>query len=383
MTTFATVEGCVTILCFMIGVYGATGMLGRLLTDRFDRVGAPTMLIGRSQAALSGLTKPDAPRPTSVASIDDPAALERALDGCSVLVNCAPAEASGERLVRAALDAGIHYVDAAVAQQHIRSIFEKYDDEATQCDVAVIPALGFDYAIGDCLAHVAAQSRQPASTVVIAYAIEGAEVTGNSARAAATTAGPEVVYRDGRWRRVPLEFDRAWFEFPDPVGRRQMSRYGSGEVITVPHHVQTQSVITLITSTSLCPYPALLPVFPMIRPVVGLVRRTPARAILGMIAAALGRRGPRTARNPPADTRRSRDDRFMVVAEVHAKSGSIGGAAASGGNFHQVTAAILAQGALWLAAGSVVAGVHSAATAFEPHALLDSLASEGVTWSQS
>jgi short subunit dehydrogenase-like uncharacterized protein len=121
-------------------------MLGRLLTDRFDRVGAPTMLIGRSQAALSGLTKPDAPRPTSVASIDDPAALERALDGCSVLVNCAPAEASGERLVRAALDAGIHYVDAAGAQQHIRSIFEKYDDEATQCDVAVIPALGFDYA---------------------------------------------------------------------------------------------------------------------------------------------------------------------------------------------------------------------------------------------
>jgi hypothetical protein len=73
----------------------------------------------------------------------------------------------------------------------------------------------------------------------------------------------------------------------------------------------------------------------------------------------------------------------MVVAEVHAKSGSVGGAAASGGNFYEVTAAILAQGALWLAAGSVVAGVHSPATAFEPHALLDSLKSEGVTWSQT
>ena len=73
----------------------------------------------------------------------------------------------------------------------------------------------------------------------------------------------------------------------------------------------------------------------------------------------------------------------MVVAEVHAVSGSVGRAAASGGNFHEVTAAILAQGALWLSAGSVVAGVHSPATAFEPHALLDALASEGVTWAEN
>jgi hypothetical protein len=81
---------------------------------------------------------------------------------------------------------------------------------------------------------------------------------------------------------------------------------------------------------------------------------------------------------PPAD-----DRRFMVAAEVHAVSGSTGRAVAIGGNFHEVTAAILTQGALWLAAGSVVAGVHSPATAFEPHALLDSLAAEGVVWTQT
>lgn len=375
----------------MIGVYGATGMLGRLVTARFDCVGAPTMLIGRSQAALSRLTTSGGPHRTAVASIDDAAALERSLEGCQILVNCAPAGTCGERLVRAALDAGIHYVDAASEQHHIRSIFAKYNEEATQCDVAVIPGLGFDYAIGDCLAHLAAQSHQPATTVVIAYAIEGAEVSSNLARAAATpAAGREVVFRDGQWRVVPFELDRAWFEFPDPIGRRQMSRYGSGEVITVPHHVKTQSVSTLITSTSLCPYPRLLPVFPVIRPVVGLIRRTPARALLGMVAAVLGRSRSRTAGSaaaatsdtpdvaPPSDSRR-----FMVVTEVHAMSGSIGRAVAVGGNFHDVTAAILARGALWLAEGSVVAGVHSAATAFEPHALLDSLASEGVSWSQS
>ena len=369
----------------MIGVYGATGMLGRLVTARLDRADAPSTLIGRSEAALSRLSSSSAPHPTAVASIDDAAALERAIEGCQVLVNCAPAEAGGERLVRAALDAGIHYVDAAGEQHHIRNLFEKYDEEATQCDVAVVPALGFDYAIGDCLAHLAAQSHQPASEVVIAYAIEGSEMSGNSARAAATTtAGREVVYRDGRWRAVPFELDRAWFEFPNPIGRRRMSRYGSGEVITVPHHVKTQSVSTLITSTSLCPYPVLLPVFPVLRPVVGLMQRTPARAIVTMVAAALG--GSRKTADPPdnMNTAPPHDDRrFMIAAEVHAVSGSTGRAVAVGGHFHEVTAAILAQGALWLAAGSGVAGVHSAATAFEPHALLDSLAADGVVWSQT
>ena len=374
----------------MIGVYGATGVLGRLVTARLDRSGVPAVLIGRSPDKLSSLPASSHSDRKAVASIDDSAAIERALEGCSVLVNCAPAGATGDRLVRAALDAGIHYVDAAVEQHHIRRIFEQYDEEATQCDVAVVPALGFDYAIGDCLAHLAAQAHQPASTVVIAYAIDGSEVTANGARAVTTTAGREVVYRDGRWRAVPLEIDRGWFEFPKPIGRRQMSRYGSGEVITVPRHVKTRSMNTLITSTSLCPYPVLLPVFPVLRPVVSLLRRTPARAIFGVAAAVLGSSRATSAEPPPATPPASsnpappRDDRsFMVVAEVHAVSGSVGRAAASGGNFHEVTAAILAQGALWLSAGSVVAGVHSPATAFEPHALLDALASEGVTWAEN
>jgi len=72
-----------------------------------------------------------------------------------------------------------------------------------------------------------------------------------------------------------------------------------------------------------------------------------------------------------------------TVSRLFTGSVSTGRAVAIGGNFHDVTAAILTQGALWLAAGSVVAGVHSPATAFEPHALLDSLAADGVVWTQT
>jgi short subunit dehydrogenase-like uncharacterized protein len=196
-----------------------------------------------------------------------------------------------------------------------------------------------------------------------------------------------VVFRDGRWRPVPLEIDKSWFTFPDPVGRRQMSRYGSGEVITVPRHVKTQTVSTLITSTSLCPYPVLLPAWPVLRPLVGLVRRTPARAVLGFAAGMLGKSRSEQAgtdggiaETAPAQ---AADRRFMIAVEVHSTDGSTGRAVAAGRHSEEVTAATVAQAALWLDQGSVVAGVHSAATAFEPHALLDSLSGVGVTWSQS
>ena len=55
----------------MIGVYGATGMLGRLVTARFDRVGAPTTLIGRNEAALSRLPTSSVRSRMAVAAIDD------------------------------------------------------------------------------------------------------------------------------------------------------------------------------------------------------------------------------------------------------------------------------------------------------------------------
>src|SRR5262245_59568385 len=84
---FPTVEGCVTIICFMIGVYGATGMLGRLVTARIDRAGGQAALIGRSHARLSTLAPAGSSHHTAVAAIDDAGALERALEGCSVLVN--------------------------------------------------------------------------------------------------------------------------------------------------------------------------------------------------------------------------------------------------------------------------------------------------------
>jgi short subunit dehydrogenase-like uncharacterized protein len=346
-------------------------------------------LAGRRIEALQRVAASHPAARVAVAPLEDGPALARALEGCAVVINCAPAAVCGDRLLYAALDAHAHYVDAAGEQHHIQRLFDAFGDEAGRRGIAIVPACGFDYAIGDCLARLAARDSEPAAEIVIAYCIEGSDVSGNSAQNAANApAAPEVVYRAGRWMPVPFEIDRGAFDFPAPFGRRQMSRYGSGEVITVPRHTRTRAVRTLITTTSLCPHPALLSVFPILRPAIGLARRTPgARDLLRLAASLAVRRGspPRTTtaeRETPAAPAPGPDPgrRFVVAAEAKGLDGSVRRATAIGGDFHTITAALLAYAAVSFGSGHAP-GVFSPATAFAPEVLLDALKPHGVTWS--
>lgn len=359
-----------------IAIYGASGHTGQLVTAELVRQGAQVVLGGRDGDKLRRLAERYGNPPVRVAAVDHPATLRRLLDGCDAVVNCAgPASVCGEAVVRAALATGTPYADAAGEQPFIRRVFEDYGAEAERQGIPLIPALGFDYAVGDCLARITARGHEPAAEVVVAYAVGGSGVPGNSLRfAAETPAGDEVVYRDGRWRPARVRVDRATFDFPPPLGRQRMGRYGSAEVLTVPRHTRTHTVTTLITASSLVPHPALLPLFPWLRPAATLLRRTPLRRLL----AAAGRWTPKT---PPGDDQRATAT-FTIGTLVRGEDGSVARGLIRGRDFEGLTAAILAYGALQMARGQVpVAGALAPAVAFDPCALLDHLGGHGVIWS--
>ena len=72
-----------------------------------------------------------------------------------------------------------------------------------------MPAFGLDYALGDCLAAVVARGRQPAREVLVAYAIEGADVSANSLKfAGQAPLGHEVLFESGAWRKPRTEIYR-------------------------------------------------------------------------------------------------------------------------------------------------------------------------------
>src|SRR5919106_5045232 len=140
-----------------VAVYGATGHTGRLVVSELASQGVECVIGGREPRRVAELAE----RQRGVvdartAGLEDPGSLKALLAGCDVVVNCAGSLA-GEGMVRAAIETGTHYVDPAGKQPFIRKLFERYGEAASRREVALVPALGFDYAPGDCIARLAAR----------------------------------------------------------------------------------------------------------------------------------------------------------------------------------------------------------------------------------
>jgi short subunit dehydrogenase-like uncharacterized protein len=364
-----------------IAVYAPTGFLGRLVLNDLRAMGARVRLAGRDAtrlAALAGSYGPDAE--WVKAPIGEQAALEEWLSGCAVVVNPAGTLAGiGETLIVRAMAAGAHYVDAAGEQPFIRRVFEVHAPEAGRAGVALVPAMGLDYAPGDALAAVVARGRQPAREVLVAYAISGADVGANSMRfAAQAPLGHEVFYESGQWLRARSGIYRRYVEFPPPFGRQLMARYGAGEIVTVPRHVDTSAVTALITVRALVPDARLVPFFPYLRPMVTFARQTPLRHLLGLAA----RLKPQAPSSPPAgEAAPASPRRFAIVVEVVDERGMRARGVVEGGDFHAVTARTLAFGACRLASAEFDGrGALAPAQAVAPEELLVELEHLGVTW---
>jgi short subunit dehydrogenase-like uncharacterized protein len=181
--------------------------------------------------------------------------------------------------------------------------------------------------------------------------------------------GGDVIYRDERWQPTPGGISRASFDFPEPLGRRQVSRYPSGEVITVPHHTRTRAVTSLITTTSVAPLPLLAPLLPYVMPGLALTLRTPLRGLLAKSVRVL-------PEGPSEDSRR--EAKFTVVALARALDGNTRRGVLRGSDVYGLTAVTLAHGAELLSApGYQRAGALAPAAAFDPAAFLDAV---GLRW---
>jgi short subunit dehydrogenase-like uncharacterized protein len=353
-----------------IAVYGASGHTGRLVAQRLASQGNALVLGGRNRERIARATEQFAAAgEIRTADAKDQHALRELLSGVCAVVNCAPV---GDAILRAAIDSGVHCVDGSGEQPLIRRVFEAHDQPARQRGVALVPAAGFDYALGDCLAHLVTGAVEPAEEVVVAYALEGAGVAQSSARGAVQSDhSGEVVYRDGSWHPPPLRVQRASFRFPAPIGQRPVTRYGSGEVLTLPRHTRVRNVTALVTSSTFAPHPALIGAFPYLRPAASLLLRTPLRR--------LARRAGPAPHEPGEEERRS--GHFLIAVLAHGDNGQQARGALRGSDFHLLTALALAHAAERIAEdGFDQAGALAPAAAYDPAAFLDSLGAHGVSW---
>jgi len=348
-----------------IAVYGATGFTGGLIARELKRREASFLIAGRDRRKLDRLSEVLGEVPMRAVAADDASGLREMLEGCSVVVGCAgPFTLYGEGLVAAAADTGTHYLDTTGEQPFIRMVFEKYGERAAETGAALVSGMGFDYLPGDMLAALVAEGMGLLEEIVVAYHVDGfAPTHGTALSALEIMRGGDVVWADGGWRAAPRSADGGRWRFPEPIGEQRMLRYPAGEQITVPRHVETARVRTLLSGMVVPP--RLMPVVAAASPLLGLAMRTPLRNAMG----ALVRRLPAA----PSENDRKKS-RFTIDCEARSAAGVRHGTV-RGSDVYGLTASCLAHGAMLCADPAYDRrGALAPAQAFDPTEFLGALA---------
>jgi short subunit dehydrogenase-like uncharacterized protein len=354
-----------------IAVYGATGFTGRLVAAELRRRGAQIVLSGRNPAKLEILAEElGGDVGTKPARLDDRPALRELLEPCAAVISCAgPFRLHGEPVLAAAVETGTHYLDTTGEQPFMHTVFESYGADAERAGVALVTAMGFDYVPGDLIAALTAGS-EPLDELVLAYWVKGFGPTrGTALSALGMLAGGDVEWRDGELVQASQRVGRGTWDFGGAVGRQRMVRYPAGEHITVPKHVRTKRVRTLLSASTAVPLPDVMA--PLVMTPFQLVLRTPVRRALESLI-------PRLPEGPSLENRRK--SRFLISCEARRAGGRTRGSV-SGSDPYGLTARTTVEGALRCAApGYDRRGALAPSQAFDPADFLDALHSAGVEY---
>ena len=354
-----------------IAVYGATGFTGRLVAAELRRRGARMVLAGRNPAKLEMVAEEiGGDAETRAVSLDDATGLRDLLEPCSAVIACAgPFSLHGEPVLAAAVDAGTHYLDTTGEQPFMRMVFERYGDAADRAGIALVTAMGFDYVPGDMIASLVAGSG-PVEEVTLAYWVKGFGATrGTALSALGMLAGGDVEWRDDRLQSAPQSVGRGTWDFGEPIGSQRMVRYPAGEHITVPKHVQTPRVMTVLSASTAVPVPGAFA--PLVMAPFQVAMRTPIRRAVEALV-------PRLPEGPSEQNRRR--SRFVIECEARGAGGHRRGHV-SGSDPYGLTARTTVEGALRCAVpGYDRRGALAPSQAFDPADFLDSLRSAGVDY---
>lgn len=358
-----------------IVLYGATGFTGRLVARELLRRGATVVLAGRDAAKLSSrAAKLGGDLELAQASLDDHATLTAALARGRVVVNCAgPFAKTGDPVLRAAVAAGSHYLDTTGEQDWIRRVFEVHDGALRGAGVAAAPGMAFSHAPGDVICHLVGRKVEPVRKLEVAYHVDGFEMSRGTVHSSLEQLnGLDVAYEGGTWVQGGRRPRRERFVFPEGIGEQRVARYPTGEVVTVPRHVECDEVAARISTVSIAPR-LVAPIVPSVTPLLGRLLRTRAKHGLERLIALL----------PEGPTDEARGAvRWTIAAAATGRDGRISTGVVSGPDIYGFTAISIAEAALRMADPSYaqVGAVAPAQAVVDAASFLDRAEGFGVRW---
>src|SRR5690242_902877 len=144
-------------------VYGSYGYTGQLIVKECKAKNLNVILAGRKRDALQKQHE-ETGYPFEVLDIDNYTALRNLLIKGSMVLHCGgPFIYTAKAMVEACLETKTHYTDITGEYQVFELLAEKYNDQAKQAGIMLLPGTGFDVVPSDCLA-VHLKNRLPSAT---------------------------------------------------------------------------------------------------------------------------------------------------------------------------------------------------------------------------
>lgn len=225
----------------IVTVFGAYGHTGRFVVSELLKRGLVPILSGRNSVRLNALAKAHPGLEVRVASVGDPASLDRAVSGAAAVINCAgPFIDTAVQVVEAALRARIHYLDIAAEQAAVLDIFERFA-ERRDASVVIIPAMAFYGGLSDLLATTAMGDWSTADAIDIGVALDSWKPTLGTRLTGKRNAGPRFVFSNRKLKRGDSPPARTW-NFPPPFGKQDVVGLSFAETITISSHLRTPEV---------------------------------------------------------------------------------------------------------------------------------------------
>lgn len=334
-----------------IVVFGASGHTGRFVVSELARRGLTAVLAGRDSEKLFALQKTHPAFEIRVGSIDDPASLDRALLGASLVINCAgPFVDTAAPVIQAALRARIHYLDVSAEQAVALAAFEKFSDAARTAGVLIMPSVAFYGALGDLLATAAMRNWSTADEIQIAMALDSWRPTRGTRLTGQRNTGRRLVFSNNRLSPIADPPPKLKWTFPAPFGRQEVIALPLAETVIISRHLRIPEIRAYI---NLAPLDDL--------------------------------HNPNTPAPTPADERGRSAQEFLMEVRVH-KGGEERCAIAAGRDIYAVTAPIVVEAAERILAGETRAtGVAAPGEIFNAEAFLQALSPEHISfeWTDS
>lgn len=185
-----------------IVVLGATGFTGQLVARELVKQGVRPRLAGRSAEKLIELSDELGDLPFEVVELSNGIALAGALRSARVLISTVgPFSALGDPALEAALALGADYLDCAGEPAFIRRVFEDLAPQAVEARCSLIPAMGYDFAVGNLAGALALTEAGAAATRLrVGYINVGVSVPsrGTMASVAHVQGAQSFIWRGGR-----------------------------------------------------------------------------------------------------------------------------------------------------------------------------------------